>query len=172
MTRVLRALVGLVMVATISGGCSSAPARTSNGNNSTHQGQAIKFAECMRVNGIKEFPDPNASGDFTIDAVANNSSLDTESPAFTQALNECQDLQPAGFTGEKRTPNEQKAGLAFAQCIRDNGVPDFPDPTPDSPLVDTNRIPSAASGDEQAMAALNAAMKTCGHLVSDQVAGK
>src|SRR5207244_3150640 len=39
----------------------------------------------------------------------------------------------------------QKAALAFAQCIRDNGVRDFPDPAKTEPLVDTNRIPSAGT---------------------------
>jgi hypothetical protein len=38
-------------------------------------------------------------------------------------------------------------------------VPDFPDPTPNGPLVDTNRIPSAAT--PAGMSALNAAMHTC-----------
>ena len=47
--------------------------------------------------------------------------------------------------GSKRSPQQQQAALKFAQCIRANGVPDFPDPTPNGPLVDTNRIPSAAA---------------------------
>ena len=34
----------------------------------THE-QALKFAECMRDNGVKEFPDPDASGQLTIDAI-------------------------------------------------------------------------------------------------------
>ena len=44
--------------------------------------QAMKFAQCMRDNGVSEFPDPDASGAFTIDAIANGSSLDTNSAAF------------------------------------------------------------------------------------------
>jgi hypothetical protein len=57
------------MVALISAGCSNAAAETgtgSSGGNTTaalHE-QAVKFAECMRANGFREFPDPNASGDF------------------------------------------------------------------------------------------------------------
>jgi len=38
-------------------------------------------------------------------------------------------------------------------------VKDFPDPTPDTPLVDTNRIPSAAT--DGGMSILNAAMRKC-----------
>ena len=42
-------------------------------------------------------------------------------------------------------PRQQEAALKFAQCIRENGVKDFPDPANGEPLVDTNRIPSAAA---------------------------
>ena len=105
----------------------------------------MKFAECMRANGVSAFPDPDASGALTIDAVANGSSLDTNSAAFEQALSACKDLEPPGFTGNKGTPEQRRRALAFAQCIRDNGVRDFPDPSKTSPLVDTNRIPSAAT---------------------------
>jgi hypothetical protein len=114
----------------------------------------------MRSNGVSAFPDPDASGALTIDAVANGSSLNTSSGTFKYALNVCKDLEPAGFTGNLRSPQEQKSALAFAQCIRDNGVRDFPDPSKTDPLVDTNRIPSAAT--PGGMTILNAAMRKCG----------
>jgi hypothetical protein len=97
---------------------------------------------------------------LTIDAVANGSSVDTNSAAFKQAMSACKDLEPPGFTGSKVTPSQRAARLKFAQCIRDNGVPDFPDPTASSPLIDTNRIPSAAT--PAGMSALHAAMHKCG----------
>jgi hypothetical protein len=65
----------------------------------------------------------------------------------------------AGVHGWKVTPQQRTVRLKFAQCMRDNGVPDFPDPTPDGPLVDTNRIPSAAT--TGGMSILNAAMRKC-----------
>jgi len=119
----------------------------------------VKFAECMRSHGVSEFPDPGASGKLTIDAVANGSSLDPSTPAFKQAMSACKDLEPAGFTGSKRSSQQQHAALRFAQCIRENGVEDFPDPIPNGPLVDTNRIPSAAS--PGGMTLLHAAMQKC-----------
>ena len=114
----------------------------------------------MRDNGVSAFPDPDASGELTIDGIANGSSLDTNSAAFEQAISACKDLEPAGFTGRKRSAQKQETALKFAQCIRDNGVEDFPDPTPDSPLVDTTRIPSTDR--DGGMAILNAAMQKCG----------
>jgi hypothetical protein len=157
MSRNLRPLAALAFVALLSAGCANAAAQT--GNNASNRAQGVKFAECMRKNGVREFPDPDASGNLTIDQIANGSSLDTNSAAFQRAISACRDLQPAGFTGSKRTPEQQKAALQFAQCIRDNGVKDFPDPTEDGPMVDTNRIPSAER--PGGMSALNAAMQKC-----------
>jgi hypothetical protein len=136
-------LAALAVLAVIVAGCGNTSAARSNGTADAHE-TAVKFAECMRANGVRAFPDPNASGELTIDAVANGSSVDTSAAAFKQAMSACKDLEPPGFTGGKVTPQQRTARLEFAQCIRDNGVPDFPDPTPNGPLVDTNRIPSAA----------------------------
>jgi hypothetical protein len=96
--------------------------------------------------------------------VVNDSGIDPESAAWQQAIDACQDLQPPGFTGHGRSPEQQKAALRFAQCIRDNGVEDFPDPGVDDPLVDTNRIPS--SDTQAGMTLLNAAMQKCGSYAS------
>jgi hypothetical protein len=143
------------MVAVIGAGCggtgssggasTTAPAANAGNSTDTTREKAMRYAECMRANGVSAFPDPDATGELTIDALANGSSLDTGSAAFVQALSACKDLEPPGFTGDKRSPEQQAAALEFAQCIRENGVKDFPDPAPDAPLVDTNRIPSSAT---------------------------
>jgi hypothetical protein len=150
----------LAVVAVISAGCSSAPAETGTGSSAAaNRQQAVKFAQCMRDNGVSGFPDPDASGQLTIDGIANGSSVDPNSAAFKQAISACKDLEPSGFIGHRRSPEQQKVALKFAQCIRDNGVKDFPDPTPDGPLIDTNRIPS--SGTQGGMNLLHAAMQKC-----------
>jgi len=171
MRRTLWPLAALAMIALVVAGCGNGSAGTGNGTvtsggnstASTHE-KAVKFAECMRANGVSAFPDPNASGALTIDGVVNGSSLDPSSAAWKQALGACKDLEPPGFTGAKVTPQQRTARLEFAQCVRDNGVPDFPDPTPNGPLVDTNRIPSAAT--TGGMSILNAAMQKCGQYAS------
>ncbi len=156
----LAALALIAMVVLICACGSSAPAGTSGANNTAANAQkAVKFAECMRSNGVSEFPDPGASGSLTIDGIVNGSSLDPNTPAFKQALSACRDLEPAGFMGSKRSAQQQDAALKFAQCIRENGVTDFPDPIPNGPLVDTNRIPSAA--EPGGMSVLHAAMQKC-----------
>jgi hypothetical protein len=166
------AVLGLIaMVVPISACGSSGPAGTSTGSSAASNTQkAVKFAECMRSNGVSQFPDPGASGQFTIDGVVNGSSLDPSAPAFTQALIACKDLEPAGFTGSKRSAQQTSAALKFAQCIRTNGVPDFPDPANGQPLVDTNLIPSAATSG--GMSILNAAMQKCHDLGAAAMGGQ
>jgi hypothetical protein len=159
--RPLAALALIAVAALITACGSSAPA----GNNTAANARTgLKFAECMRANGVSDFPDPGASGKFTIDEIANGSSLNTNSPAFTQAISACKDLEPAGFTGSKRSTQQQAAGLKFAQCMRENGVPDFPDPTPNGPLIDTTRIPSAAQ--PGGMSILHTAMQKCSNVAA------
>jgi hypothetical protein len=114
----------------------------------------------MRRNGVSQFPDPGSSGKLTLDGIANGSKLDPSTPAFKQGIVACKQLEPAGFTGSKRSPLQTEAALKFAACIRASGVNDFPDPINGQPLVDTNRIPSAATS--SGLSILNAAMQKCG----------
>ena len=170
----LRPVAALVIVALIGAGCGSSASSdagsatstsTATKKQPTNRDQAVEFAECMRDNGVSGFPDPDASGELTIDGVLNGSSLDSNSAAWKEAIAACKDLQPPGFTGRgKRTTAEQKKALEFAQCIRENGVSDFPDPAEGDPIVDTNKIPSANR--DGGMSALNAAMKKCGDIVA------
>ena len=166
MWRRLWPLPALALLAVIVAGCGGASAGGgNNGGNgtATARDKAVKFSECMRNNGVSGFPDPDASGRLTIDAVANGSSIDTNSAAFETALSACKNLEPPGFTGPKKvTPQLRTARLAFAQCVRDHGVPDFPDPTANGPLIDTRRIPSANT--PAGMSALHVAMKICGNV--------
>jgi hypothetical protein len=172
------------MVAVIGAGCSNGSDETATAGstgtantvssagsggteNVTDRDKGVRFAKCMRDNGISRFPDPDASGELTIDAVANGSSLDTSSPAWQEAIRACRDLQPPGFTGHTRSADQQEAALAFAQCMRDNGVADFPDPTAGGALIDTNKIPSAAGRGALEIPGFQAAMETCRELARD-----
>ncbi len=48
--------------------------------------------------------------------------------------------------GGGRTPEQQEAALKFADCVRDHGVPDFPDPaTAQDPLIDTRKMRGGVS---------------------------
>ena len=165
-------LAVLAMVALITAGCgSNAPAETGSARSTgaagheqaTDRDKAVKFAECMRENGVSDFPDPDASGEFVYRGRV--------TPAvFKKAINACKDLQPPGTLSAKRSPEQQKEGLKFAQCIRDNGVKDFPDPVNGEPLVDT--IESHPPTRHGGMTILNAAMHKCRDLVAKAAGGQ
>jgi len=161
-------VVGAGCAGTRSSGTTTAATPTGIGNSggngtATTREKAVKFAECMRANGVGAFPDPDASGALTSGAVATSSSLDTNSAAFKQAVSACKDLEPSGLTGHQRSSKEQEDALEFAQCMRENGVRDFPDPVNGERLVDMRRIRSQipSSGAPGGMSILHAAMQKC-----------
>jgi hypothetical protein len=95
----------------------------------------VRFAECIRAHGVADFPDPNAKNEFEY-------GVSVTPAVWKRATTACKDLQPPGTLSSKRTPKEQSGALKFAQCMRDHGVKDFPDPANGEPLVDTTKIPS------------------------------
>ena len=172
MSRRLRPLAAFAMVAlisVISAGCgSNAPSETGSSSSSptkkaTARDKAVEFAECIRAHGVSDFPDPNAKNDFEY-------GVSVTPAVWKNATTACKDLQPPGTLSSKRTPEQQSAGLRFAQCIRDNGVKDFPDPVNGEPLVDTYKIPS--SNQPGGMAILNAAMHKCGSVLGEAAGGQ
>jgi hypothetical protein len=102
-------LAALAVVALIGAGCSDAPDENGSAANANADFEnAVKFAACMRDNGVSEFPDPDASGGLTIDGVLNGSSLDPSTPAWKAAIGACKDLQPPGFTGDQEVSAEEQ----------------------------------------------------------------
>lgn len=139
----LVALIGLVGVGCGSNAASRTGTASSSGpdsgggdKNAGDQDRAVKFAECIRAHGYPDFPDPDANGDFT-------GGISVSSAVWRKAVNACKDLQPPGSFSGKRSPQQQSAALRFAECMRENGVKDFPDPVNGDPLIDTTKIPSA-----------------------------
>ncbi len=100
------------------------------------QERAVKYSECMRANGVADFPNPNADGQFPYGGVS------VSKATWQNAVGACANLQPSGWsTDAGRTPAQQDAALKFAQCVREHGVPDFPDPaTATDPLIDTSKM--------------------------------
>ena len=153
------------LICVITAGCgSNAPSETGTaGKTLTARDKAVRFAECIRAHGVSDFPDPDAKNDFQY-------GVSVSPTVWKRATTACKDLQPPGTLSSKRTPKQQSASLRFAQCIRDNGVKDFPDPVNGEPLVDTYKIPS--SNQPGGMTVLNAAMKKCGHVLGAAAGGQ
>jgi hypothetical protein len=172
MSKHLWPLTALAAVALIGAGCSNGSAEkgstarasaTAAKTKPTARDKAVKFAECIRAHGVRDFPDPNAKNDFEY-------GVSVTPTVWKQATTACKDLQPPGTLSAKRTPKQQSASLRFAQCIRENGVKDFPDPVNGEPMVNTYKIPS--SNEPGGMDILNAAMQKCGKLLGEAAGGQ
>jgi hypothetical protein len=115
--RLSMALTAVGCAIAISGcGSSSAPSNST----ATGNGRAVEFASCVRSHGVPNFPDPGARFPPGI----------KQSPAFRSAMQTCNRLQPDGrSTGNPLTESQRIAALAQVRCLRDHGMPNFPDPT-------------------------------------------
>ena len=177
MSRTSGSLVGLALAALIAAGCgSNAPsgpgAPTATGaaasdaaahTSASTQGRAVKFAECLRGHGVPHFPDPDAKGEFAF-------GIDVSPAVWQKAVAACKDLEPPGALSGKRSPKQQSAALRFAECVRQHGVKDFPDPANGAPLIDTTKIPS--SNRPGGMTILNAATHRCGSVLGLAAGGQ
>jgi hypothetical protein len=172
--RIPRALAALATIALIGAGCGGGSGE--NGNTGTGTGTAtggdqrpadqekgVKFAECIRGNGVSDFPDPDPSGDFDY-------GVSVTPAVWKQAVDACKDLQPPGTLSADRTPEEQDASLRFARCMREHGVEDFPDPVDGEPLINTYKIPS--SSEPGGMDILDAAVQECRRSLDDAIDGQ
>jgi hypothetical protein len=157
------------MVAVIGAGCgSNASSETGAATPSTHKtlsarDKAVKFAECIRSHGVSDFPDPNEQNQFEY-------GVSVTPAVWTKAVSACKALQPPGTLSAKRSPEQQSAALRFAQCIRENGVKDFPDPVKGEPLINTYKIPS--SNQPGGMDILNAAVHECSDKLKKAAGGQ
>jgi hypothetical protein len=127
--RAAQALAVIAAAGLVAAGCGGSD--EGGGGNGSEAGAAsdpaVAYAECMRENGVPEFPDP-VNGQLQLQATP-GSGLDPNSPEFKRAQKACQDLAPAGAeAGASPDPDLQAQVLDYAKCIRKNGVPEFPDP--------------------------------------------
>ena len=166
-------LAALALAALICTGCGSsatpetaAPsstATTAAGKKISAQDKLVKLAECIRSHGVPHFPDPSPKGDFQF-------GIDVSPAVWKKATEACRALTPPGTFSGKRSPKQQSDALRFAECVREHGVKDFPDPVNGQPLIDTTKIPS--SNAPGGMTILNAATHKCGPILKLAAGGQ
>jgi hypothetical protein len=131
--KAVRRLAGLVIVslgvALVAASCgSSSPSRKQVAAN-----DFLKFSECMRANGVPNFPDPSSGGGINLNP---GSGLNLFSPSFKAAQAHCRKLLPGGGPPTHASASREREALQVAECMRRHGVTGFPDPTltpPSSP---------------------------------------
>ena len=92
----------------------------------------LAFSECMRANGVPNFPDLGNHG-MRIEgsgATISVNGVSVNAPAYTAARQKCQRYMPhtSGTPTPAQTAQQHQQGLKFARCMRSHSVPNFPDP--------------------------------------------
>jgi len=89
----------------------------------------LAFSQCMRTNGVPNFPDPKGGGGIQLSA-----GINPKAPAFKSAQAKCRHLLPGGGPPTGPPSAQAKLGaLKIAECMRRHGVSNFPDPTDTPP---------------------------------------
>ncbi|MGW6281079.1 hypothetical protein [Kribbella sp. NPDC055071] len=87
--------------------------------------KAVKFTQCLRENGLN-VPDPEP-GKGPMLKFDKSSGVTQEQ--VQKAMEACQEYNPQG-QGQPN-PQQEENGRKYAECMRKNGVEQFPDPKPD-----------------------------------------
>jgi len=141
----MRALILPLLLATITApALAQAPADNDDA--------ALAYAQCMRDNGYTEFPDPTPGEGMRFLITPGSAAR------FEKASTACRDLAPEGMRDEGVTPEQLEGLVSLAQCVRDHGVSNFPDPSADG-RFDVGKI--GAGPDDPT---LKAAMGACREL--------
>lgn len=134
----------LALLAVACGGSNSpgATGRGSPGNSAVTS--AVAYSACMRSHGVPNYPDPGSDGNLP---KGNAQAFGVSNSQYQTAERACRHLLPNSdtsftasltqclMTGDCPPALVQRAlsaGLRFARCMRDHGVPNWPDPTVDS----------------------------------------
>ncbi|GAA0962475.1 hypothetical protein [Virgisporangium aurantiacum] len=139
------------------GGVASAgdgPNATSSAN-AAQRGDSLKFAQCMRENGVPDFKDPG--GDSGGGALIPQG---TDQDVVKAAMEKCKQYSPNGGEPPQIDAESIERQRKFAQCMRENGVPDFPDPE-----GDTGGSGSQLKGVDTKSEAFKSAQEKCEQLV-------
>lgn len=139
--RALAVLAGVsVLVAGCGGGGSSPGVANGSTTTTTTGGSApqtaladeLRYASCMRSNGVTNYPDPGSSA-----RPLSSKHIDLNSPAFQRAFTACRKYASNGGIGPPAPSAAQlRFALAFAQCVRKHGFLQFPDPLTTAPDPD------------------------------------
>jgi hypothetical protein len=138
-----------VLAAGIMAGCSATPSMsvpslagaTASANHGTNAQALHAAAQCIRDHGVPAYPDPVIAPDgsvYTDQRSLQDASKDSRA-FFDPIRAACQSLfAAANFNPNnepKPTPALVQAGVRAAQCMRAHGLPNYRDPTANTPFT-------------------------------------
>ena len=157
--------------------CGGSPPSTGSGGSTSAGGspnsQLLAFSQCMRSNGVPNFPDPQAGSSNVKFPGAQQ--LGVSSSRYQAAQNACQHLLPAG-ADDQFPPAEVPLLLSgmrtFSQCMRSHGIQNWPDPMvgpQGSPVFDLGAV--GISRSESLSSRFQTTIAACQHLLPSAIHG-
>jgi hypothetical protein len=149
----------LLLVAGCAGG------KKATGGNDTGQitVQALdKFARCMRHNGVPNFyfapygSSPTSDSELSMRGYL-VPGVGPNTPNFASAMKACRSVNPIPSPGAASRQQFESA-LHFAECMRTNGFPTYPDPTEANGHLTVQPLPSSI---DQNSPQFTKAQRTC-----------
>ena len=129
-------LAGTALLAAACGGGSA------GGAGSSPYAKALAYSQCMRSNGVANYPDPNGQGQILM--TANDwKEIDIGSPQFAQAAKACRKLAPKITISTQQYQQQLSQGLKYAACMRAHGITNYPDPSTAGGGLVVGQIPKA-----------------------------
>lgn len=139
------ATAGIIAAALALGACGGEDGGSGTGSTSSSGGRAddrqsamLEFARCMREHGV-DMPDPQVDSQGRARMTMNGAGIPPETMEAAQEA--CEDKRPTAPADGPGREEANARGLALAQCMREHGIENFPDPkdggimiTPDSGL--------------------------------------
>jgi hypothetical protein len=122
-------VLGLVLLAGCSGSGGAGAATTTTSGQQAAAAVLREFVRCARANGMPNMPDLRLDSNGRVSIPEG-----TPDPpkSVERACRSIWERLPASARGdEERPPADMQALLRYARCMRDNGMPDFPDPSAD-----------------------------------------
>jgi hypothetical protein len=113
------------------GGDKSAGANASAGPSLDPEERRLKWQQCLRDEGV----------DIEVESTDGRNNVkvspgpDSDPKKVQAAMEKCKQYGPGGGDLGRDDPAAQEAMRNFAKCMRDNGVPNFPDPQPNGGMM-------------------------------------
>jgi hypothetical protein len=136
------AVAAFSLLATACGGSGSpgvasvVSSTTSATTTQSAQNGLLAFSQCMRSNGLPNFPDPQRYAGGNVKLTIHQYGADN--PQLQAAMGACGHLLP-NRGGTSETTRQRRTQLAdelsFARCMRSRGLTRFPDPTAQAGLT-------------------------------------
>ncbi|GAA2630661.1 hypothetical protein [Paractinoplanes durhamensis] len=105
------------------------PSSSASSSADDDQDAQLKFSQCMRDQGITWFPDP-VDGKMEVFAPKG-----TDMKKMEAAQQACRKFLPNGGQPPKMSAEELEQARNMAKCMRENGIPNFPDPDPNGGMM-------------------------------------